>query len=126
MRPQQLDLIERPQVTRATRLKAARVKADVGIERVTEATEVRNPGWCGQAVEAVRRFARHQGGVFCMEICRAVIERELPAPSDLRVWGQVTRMALARGYIKPAKGQFFLAASSNNSPKPAYTKGPKA
>lgn len=120
----QLELIDRPTIKR--RVAAAKDKADTGIERAADATEVRNPGWCEDACQALRKFAKHQGGVFIVEHARAVLQRELPPPNDERTWGKVTRMARDRGYIEAVKGQFFPAASSNASPKQVYRRGPNA
>lgn len=107
-------------------LPAARAKADVGIQRVVDATERTEPDWCEAACERLRSFARDQGGVFTIELARLAFEKQLPPPSDLRIWGAVTRMATNRGYIERIEGQYFPAASSNTSPKPVYRRGAKA
>lgn len=125
----QMDLIERPVITRRTKAEArAKVaaKADTGIQRAADATDARNPGWCELACQALRRFAKHQHGMFIVEHARAVLRSELPPPNDERTWGKVTRMATDRGYIERVKGAYFPAASSNGSEKPVYRKGPKA
>lgn len=107
-------------------LPAARAKADVAIQRVADATERSEPGWCETACERLREFARAQSGVFTVELARMAFAKDLPAPGDLRAWGQVTRMATSRGYIDRVHGEFFSAASSNGSPKPVYRRGPNA
>jgi hypothetical protein len=123
----QLDLIPRPEASRrAERQRAmaeATARADLGISRAADKADRTIPGWCALACDAVRRFAAHQHGWFTMEQIRLVMEPELPAPPDARSWGQVTRMAKARGYIEVVKGQAFPAASSNGSAKPVYRKG---
>lgn len=117
----QMELLERPAIVRA------KARADIGIQRSVDKNETLNPGWCEAACEALRRAVAHNsGGVFIIEHLRAVIEKELPAPSDKRCWGQVTRMAVSRGYIERVKGQYFPAASSNASPKAVYRRGKKA
>ena len=121
----QLDLI--PKVpTRRERLERARERASIGIDRAAEATERRIEGWCEQACEELRQFAKRQSGMFTVELARGAIEQRLPAPRDLRAWGRVTRMAAARGFIQPVRCMYFPAASSNGSHKPVYRRGPKA
>lgn len=107
-------------------LPAARAKADVEVERAADATERRVEGWCEMACERLREFARAQAGHFTCELARCAFQSTIPAPHDLRAWGKVSRMAMARGYIERVPGQFFAAASSNGSPKPVYRKGPQA
>lgn len=84
------------------------------------------PGWTNRAVELLGRFARHQQGVFTIEMARSVIEPELDAPHDLRAWGSVTRRAVTAGLIKRVSGSTAPAVSSNGSPKPLYRRGVEA
>jgi hypothetical protein len=107
-------------------LPAARARAEVGIQRVADATERTEAGWCEKATERLREFAHDQGGVFTIELARLAFEKQLPPPTDLRIWGAVTRMATNRGYIERVEGQYFPAASSNTSPKPVYRRGVSA
>ncbi len=121
----QLDLIPQPALRRGPDYKAGRMRADMGIDRVSEATDRHSPDWLGQALARVKAFAAHQHGLFTIEQCRAVLEKELPAPSDARVWGAVTRQAKAAGFIEQTK-LYAPCASSNGSPKPMYRRGGKA
>lgn len=116
----QLDLIPRPVIERA------RARRDAGMERVRDAAEREVPNWTALALEAVRRFAGHQGGYFTMEQCRAIVESDLPHQPRLRAWGGVTQSAIRAGFIEQVRGQYAPAASSNGSPKPMYRRGPKA
>lgn len=120
----QLDLIE-PIATdrKAERKRAAadaQARADTGMKRAEEHVERIEPGWCELACDAVRRYSSVQHGVFTLEMLRLVMEKELPPVPEKRVWGVVTRMAIKRGLIERVKGQYFPAASSNNSPKAVY------
>lgn len=107
-------------------LPAARARADSAIQQAADATERRVEGWCESACERLREFARGQSGIFTVELARLAFASALPAPHDLRAWGQVTRMATSRGYIQRVHGEYFSAASSNGSPKPVYRRGPNA
>lgn len=122
---QQLDLIPAPTLRRRPDFKAGQMRADMGIDRVTEATERQSPDWTERALSRLREFARHQAGMFTVEVARSVIEPELQPCSDLRVWGAVTRMALKAGYITATK-HYAPAASSNNAVRRMYVKGAKA
>lgn len=104
----------------------ARARADVGIQRAADATERTEAGWCEKATERMREFARAQAGVFTIELARLAFAKDLTPPADLRTWGNVTRLAVSRGYIERVHGEFFSAASSNGSPKPVYRRGPHA
>lgn len=118
----QLDLIPQPTVRRGPDHRAARVRREFGMDRVADATERLNRGWFEKAMERLRAFVKPQAGVFTMEQARAVLESELPEPSDARVWGPLTKMAVAAHVIEPTK-LFAPAASSNGSPKRMYRKG---
>lgn len=107
-------------------MQGARKRADEGIQQAADATERRVEGWCEMACEKLREFARGQSLPFTIELARGHFEKTLPEPHDLRSWGQVTRMATARGFIEKMHGQYFAAASSNGSPKPVYRRGPQA
>ncbi len=117
----QMDLIPRPTLRRPDH-RAGRMRANMGIERVGEATERNSPEWLGKALDRLRVFARNQHGLFTIEQARAVLEGELPEPSDARVWGAVTRQAKSAGIIEKTK-VFAPCASSNGSPKPMYRRG---
>jgi hypothetical protein len=104
----------------------ARERRDEAIKKVGDAADRRNADWCNKACEALRQFARKQAGVWTIELARAQFEKNLPAPGELRAWGRVTQMAVRKGYIERVPGQFFAAASSHNSPKPVWKRGPKA
>ena len=116
----QLDLIPKPAIERAS------ARRDAGMEPVRDSAEREVPNWTALALDAVRRFAAHQGGYFTMEQCRAVVQAELPHQPRLRAWGGVTQSAIRAGFIEPVRGQYAPAASSNGSPKPMYRKGPRA
>lgn len=121
---QQLDLIVK--APRRARMHHAKARADFGIERAANATENQHDGWCERAVDELRRFALGQSGMFTIELARLAFESKLPPPNDLRSWGQVTRMAVSRGFIERVPGMYFAAASSNGSEKPCYRRGTKA
>ena len=111
-------------IARSTRLQHARIAADRGIERVSGKAEHESPGWSDAALAALRKFARNQSAAaWTMEMARSVIEIDLAEPSDKRVWGSITRVAVKRGYIVRVRGGFMPAASSNGSQKPCYVKG---
>lgn len=123
----QLDLIPQIDTSRATArraaMAAANARADVGSQRAADKADREAPGWCGAACEALRGFARAQGGVFTIELARLALRHQVPDPRDGRAWGVVTRMAQRNGFIERVPGQYFPAASSNGSPKPVYRKG---
>lgn len=120
----QLDLIPRPSIRRPDH-RAGQLRADMGIDRVVDATERQSPDWLDKALARVRVFARAQAGLFTIEQARSVLESELPEPSDARVWGAVTRAAKAAEFIVPTNVH-APCASSNGSLKPMYRRGPKA
>lgn len=93
-----------------------------GMACVSAAVEHECPGWMDMAVDAVRRFAAHQSGLFTVEMMRAVIQDEIPPTHRLRVWGPVTQAAIRAGYIEKTR-HFAPAVSSNRSPKPLFRKG---
>ena len=128
---EQLELLERPpELTRAAArrkaLAAAEARAKLGVSRAAAAVEFDMPGWIERAVDALRRAASVQVGVFTIEQMRAVLEPELPTVHELRAWGRVTQLASDWGYIEAAPRVFIPAASSNACPKPAWRKGPNA
>lgn len=110
---------------RSSAMAAARERADNGMQR---AADKAGSGWCEKACEALRKLAAATyPGLFTVENARLVLQRELPQQANLRAWGNVTVMAVRRGYIQRAKGnKTQRAASSNGSEKPLWTKGPKA
>jgi hypothetical protein len=101
-------------------------RAAAGMDRVRDAVESESPGWMDAALDAVRRFASTQHGLFTAEQMRSVIQAELPPTTRLRVWGPVTKAAVAAGFIEPVRGMFAPAASSNGSVRQMYRRGPKA
>ena len=120
-----MDLIAPPVLRRRPDYRAGRMRADMGINRVSEATDRHCPDWMDKALSRLREFARHQAGMFTIEVARSVLESELPQPSDCRVWGAVTRMALKAEYISATK-HYAPAASSNNAVRRMYVRGAKA
>ncbi len=115
---QTADLFPLPDLTRS------RAKGHAMGDLAAEKTErLIDPEWCEKAVDRVRAFARHQGGVFTIEMARRVLQAEVPTPTDLRAWGRVTRMARDREFIEPVRGSYFPATSSNGSPKQVYRRG---
>ena len=127
----QLDLIAKPQgITRAearrNAMQAAQARAQLGQDRAAAAVEFDTPGWIESAVEALRAFARSQGGVFSIEQARAVIGPTLPVPHELRVWGKVVVEAKKRGFIRSAPRTYIATACSNGTAKPGWTRGDAA
>lgn len=123
----QVDLFGPRVLTRAAahhdRVAAAKARADEAVDGLSRRV---GDDWIAKAVEAVRRFAAAQQGMFTLEMARFGVKDEVPRPHDLRAWGVVARMATKAGYIERVPKLFFPAASSNGSPKPCYRKGPKA
>jgi hypothetical protein len=127
----QLELLERPaELTRAqarrNAMRAAKERAQLGMDRAAGAAEFDMPGWIEQAIEALRQAVCGQIGVFTIEQIRAVLEPTLPAVPELRAWGRVTQLAADRGYIEAVPRTFIPAASSNATFKPAWKRGPNA
>lgn len=128
---QQIDLIERPfgltrAQARADAMKAAKVRAELGMGRAAGGTEVCAPGWVDSAVERLRAFAKAQAGVWSIEQARAVLSDELAPIVEQRAWGKVTSEASRLGYIQAVPRTFIPAASSNGTPKQAWKRGPRA
>lgn len=112
--------------TRAVRMRNARAVADSVLVRLIDSADRDAPGWIDDALAKIHVFARNQGGaLFTMETLRWVIQRELPQPRELRVYGVLTRIALKRGYIKRT-GRSAPTVSSNGSDRPLYAKGDRA
>lgn len=127
----QMVLLDMPsELTRAGARRAAMAAAKARGEAMRDAAgaavEAVAPGWVTAAVEALRRFARSQVGVFSIEQARSVLAIELPKVSELRAWGKVTSEASSLGYIVPVPRTFIPAASSNGTPKQAWKRGPAA
>ena len=127
----QLELLERPaELTRAAArrlaIEAAHARAELGADRAGARADSAVADWCLLAADKLRVFARAQGGVFTIEMARAGLGDELPAPPDLRAWGKATVMAVAAGYVEKVPRVFMPAASSNGSPKATYRKGANA
>lgn len=126
----QLELIPAPPMltrwqARQVAMQAAQARAEQGIDRAARRANALNAGWCEQATEALRRFAAHQAGFWTIEMARAVIEADLPKPTDGRAWGRVTQDALRLGYIVKTD-KTAPAASSNAAAKPMFKRGPNA
>jgi hypothetical protein len=107
-------------------LEAARSTGHEAAERCADRADRHHPGWIEEAVAALRTFARNQPLLFTIEQAREVIGNEVAEPSDKRAWGQCTRLAIKREFIKRVPGATAPAASSHASPKPMYRRGPKA
>lgn len=106
----------------AMELDAAAVRANAAILAVAAKAERKNAGWVELALAELGEYARAATGAFTIEQARAAIEDKVPKPHDRRAWGQVTRMARAKGVIVQQEG-YAPAASSNGSPKPLYRAG---
>ena len=122
----QIELIPSPPaITRATAranaMQAARQRAECGIAAAARV----NSAWCVTALEALRKFAAGQVGMWTIEMARSVIEQDLDKPSDGRAWGFVTQAAVRAGYIVKTD-KTAPAASSNGSGKPLFKRGPSA
>lgn len=122
----QLELFDRPVLSRRTAAAEARERRELGMQRVGDKAERTAPGWTDAALDAVRRYVAGQHAVFTIELMRLVLERELPPVHDKRAWGVVTTAAIKAELIERVKGQFYPAASSNNSPKAVYRRGRRA
>lgn len=110
----------------AVRIHNAHKSAARVLNKVEDRADREMPGWFDEALEKVRVFARSQGGaLFTCETMRWMIQRELPTPPELRVYGMLTRKALARGYIKRTD-RSAPTVSSRGSPRPLYSRGPMA
>ena len=126
---EQLAIDSIPEATRPTRsvareaaMAAARARAEQGMSRAERRAERMHAGWCATALDALRRFAASQHGMWTIETARSVIEQEIPKPSDGRAWGIVVVRAIKAGFIvKTSKTD--AAASSNGAQKPMFAKG---
>lgn len=129
MRQQQADWVGAPDLTRAGARRAAlemsRARADVGMDRAARRAEALNAGWCGMALHHLRQFAKHQAGLWTIEMARGVIEQEFDKPTDGRAWGVVVVRAISAGYVVKTE-KTAASASSNGAPKPLFKKGPNA
>ena len=127
MTQQQTSFLEDCSITRAgaraAAMTLARQRREAGISKAARRAERLNAGWCGMALEHLRRFACSQVGVWTIEQVRAVLESQLPAPTDARAWGRVCVDAIRLGYIEKAPGVFLPAASSNAAPKQGWRRG---
>lgn len=101
---------------------AAQEAAENGINRAADHADREFDGWVEEATEALGWAATIiPGDKFTIEQLRQ-LTTDLPDPPDLRTWGAATRRATKLGYIVRTEG-YAAAASSNNSPKPLYTRG---
>lgn len=105
----------------AIELDAASVRANAAILVVAAKAERRNAGWVDRALVELGHFAKSTKVPFTIEQARAAIQGRLPAPHDLRAWGQVTRAARSKGVI--VQDGSAPTASSNGSHKPLYRAG---
>ena len=115
----QLDLIERPPITRA------RAVGHEGARRAADKTERKvDPEWLEHACAAIRRFAARHEGLFTVEMMRGVIELQgdLAKPCDARAWGAATVVAMRRGLLEPTK-TYHPAVSSNGAVRRCYRAG---
>lgn len=101
----------------------AQEAAEIGIKRAADHADREYSGWVEEAAEALGWAATQHpaGSEFTIEQLRR-LTTELPDPPDLRSWGAATQRATRLGYITKT-GNFAMAASSNNSPKPLYIQG---
>ena len=124
---QQIDLIDRPAITRATAraqaMQAAQARKAEALDKGEARVEHDIPGWITAALLRVKAFARMQGGIFTIEQMRAVLEQELPPVPELRVWGVVTVRAKNAKLIESVPRTFLPAASSNGTAKQAWRRG---
>jgi hypothetical protein len=101
----------------------AQAAAEAGIAHAADHANHVAPGWIFDATESLRLAII---GFDCSKEFTIEQLREhctnVPAPPDLRAWGAVTRRATKIGYIVKT-GNFAIANSSNNSPKPLYRAG---
>lgn len=112
-------------------LELAHVRADLGVERAARKAERVAGDWIERVLREVGFFARGvpaESAEFTIEEARAFAEALQPRPVlvDGRVWGHITREAVARGLIERIPDKARAAASSNGALKPVYRKGPKA
>lgn len=125
----QMELLEKPVVTRAKArhdaLEAARDRGEQGMDRAARRQARLHADWCDEALEALRRFARGQAGMWTIEIARSVIELDLPKPAEARAWGRVVQTAARLGYIEKT-ALSAPTVSSNASSKPLWKRGRKA
>lgn len=111
---------------RAEAVKLARQRGERLGNLAAEKVDALHADWCEQAVEKLRELAKRiYPGKFTVETARLAINFPVPEGGDLRAWGEVTRRALALGYIKHVP-RTQAAASSNGAQKCMYEKGPKA
>ncbi len=126
---EQLSFLEAPVITRAKAraqaMAAAKERAELGMDRAARRAENLHAEWCKQALEALRRFAAGQHGMFLIETAREVIGSALPAPTDARAWGRVVQDAARLEFIEKTK-LTAPAVSSNATAKPLWRKGKRA
>lgn len=81
-------------------LRAARAARDVGIERVTAATELRAPSWASVAYQYLALYARRHEYVNPELLYDEAMAWGLSAPKDARAFGGVYMRAVHRGLIE--------------------------
>jgi len=105
----------------------ARQAANLGIASSAEHAESDAPGWSDTVLQWLQGWA-HESRVtpFTMEEFRIACEAfGMPAPTESRAYGSVTRAALRLCLIEKTGG-YAPARSSNLSAKPLYRRGPNA
>lgn len=110
---------------RAAQVVNAVKRGETAMQRCADRNEHVNAGWCQLALDKLRDFASKAPGEWTMEDARTVFAADIPAPTDLRAYGVVTRNALRQGLIVKT-GRSAPTASSNGSGKPTFRKGPQA
>ena len=106
-----------------TDMDKAKRRAELGISRSAEAADRAQSGWCDAAVIFLMAFAKQADKPFLIEEARGKIGELLPAPTDARAWGVVTRQAVRAEFIERVPKMFLPAASSNGALKAAYRRG---
>lgn len=105
-------------------LEGARDRGSLGMTRAAERNERKHEKWTEQALEALCTHVRALpvGTTFILEDVRLAVEDKVPEPTDRRVWGAVTQIAIRALFIEKTGG-IAPAKSSNASPKPLYRRG---
>lgn len=91
-------------------LEAAQARGELGAARAAEKADRLDGGWRGQAMEAIRAFARTHERFLAEDV-----RLEIPAGADPRAAGAIFQAAKRAGLIRP--DGFAPACSSNGSPK---------
>lgn len=105
-----LDFIER---AHAAELEAARVRAEVGMERAADHAERVEHGWRDAALEVVRQYAQTHARFLTEHVGMYV-----PSSADRRACGSIMQEASRRGWIR--KDGYGAACTSNGTMKVAW------